>query len=151
MTKVLIPTLLLSFLAVVMVFGSISPAFAESDGDKSYKRSWVVSIGDAEGTIEISEDTNIDDVRDSAISEEQARQGYDDVDKAKLKKAVNDSGQYFLVWKLVDYTESDTKTMYILDAGTGEALTEPITKEGGGSCGDKEKKSQTTRTSGDNA
>ncbi|WP_316507192.1 hypothetical protein [Nitrosopumilus sp.] len=40
--------------------------------------------------------------------------------------------------------------MYILDAGTGEQLTEPITKEGG-SCGDKEKKSQTTRTSGDSA
>ncbi|MCH9657996.1 hypothetical protein K0U27_04760 [archaeon] len=150
MTKVIIPTLLLSFLAVVMVFGSISPAFAGSDGDKSYKRSWVVPIGDAKGTIAISEETNIDDVADSAISEEQARQGYDDVVKAKLKKAVNDSGQYFLVWKLVDYTESDTKIMYILDAGTGEALAEPITKEDG-SCGDKEKKSQTTRISGDNA
>lgn len=70
MTKVLIPTLLLSFLAVVMVFGSVSPAFADSDGDKSYKRSWVVPIGNAEGTIEVSEDTSIDDVRDSAISEE---------------------------------------------------------------------------------
>ena len=150
MTKVLIPTLLLSFLAVVMVFGSVSPAFADSDGDKPYKRSWVVPIGVAEGTIEISEETNIDDVRDSAISEEQARQGYDNVDKAKLKKAVNDSGQHFLVWKLVDYTESDTKTMYIIDAGTGEQLTEPMTKEGD-SCGDKEKKLQTTRTSGDNA
>ncbi|MDH3780576.1 MAG: hypothetical protein OES15_06945 [Nitrosopumilus sp.] len=123
-----------------MVFGSIAPAFADSDG-KSYKR-WVVPIDDAVGTIEISEDTNIDDVRDSAISEEQARQGYD-VDKAKLKKAVNDSGQYFLVWKLIDYTESDTKIMYILDAGTGEQLTEPITKEKG-SCGKH-------KTTGENA
>jgi hypothetical protein len=148
MSKVLVPTLLLSFLAVVMVFGSITPTFADSEGDKSYKRSWVVPISNAEGTIAISEETNIDDVRESAISEEQARQGYDDVDKAKLKKAVNDSGQYFLVWKLVDYTESDTKIIYILDAGTGEQLTEPITKEGG-SCGDK--KSQATRTSGDKA
>ena len=75
MSKVLVPTLLLSFLAVVMVFGSVAPAFADSEG-KSYKR-WVVPIGDAEGTIEISADTNIDDVRDLAISEEQARQGYD--------------------------------------------------------------------------
>ncbi len=121
-----------------MVFGSIATAFADYDG-KSYKR-WVVPIGDAEGTIEISEDTNIDDVRDLAISEEQARQGYD-VDKAKLKKAVNDSGQYFLVWKLVDYTESDTKIKYILDAGTGEQLTEPIVKEKG-SCGDKKSHSE---------
>lgn len=132
MSKVLVPTLLLSFLAVVMVFGSVAPAFADSS-DKSYKRNWAVPIGDAKGTIEISQDTNIDDVKDLAISEEEARQGYD-ADKAKLKKAVNDSGQYFLVWKLVDYTESGTKTMYVLDAGTGELLTEPITKEKG-SCG----------------
>lgn len=132
MSKILTPTLLLSFLAVVMVFGSVAPAFADSDG-KSYKRSWIVPIGDAVGTIEISQDTNIDDVRDLAISEEQAIQGYD-VDKAKLKKAVNDSGQYFLVWKLVDYTDSDTKIKYILDAGTGEQLTEPMVKEKG-SCG----------------
>lgn len=127
MSKVLVPTLLLSFLAVVMVFGSVAPAFADSE-DKFYKRNWAVSIGDTEGTIEISQDTNIDDVRDLAISEEEARQGYD-VDKAKLKKAVNDSGQYYLVWKLVDYTDSDTKIKYILDAGTGEQLIDPIVKE----------------------
>ena len=133
MTKVLVPTLLLSFLAVVMVFGSVAPVMADSEGEKSYKRNWVVPIGDAVGTIEISEDTNIDDVRDLAISEEQARQGYDGIDKAKLKKAVNDVGQYFLVWKLVDYTESDTKIKYIVDAGSGEQLTEPIVKEKG-SC-----------------
>lgn len=131
MSKVLVPTLLLSFLAVVMVFGSVAPAFADSEG-KSYKRNWIVPIGDAEGTIEISQDTNIDDVRDLAISQEEATQGYD-VDKAKLKKAVNDSGQYYLVWKLVDYTDSDTKIRYILDAGTGEQLTDPIVKEKG-SC-----------------
>lgn len=131
MGKVLIPTLLLSFLAVVMVFGSASLAFADSDG--KYKRDWSIPIGDAVGTIEISEDANIDDLRDSAISEEEATQGYDDVDRAKLQKAINDSGQYFLVWKLVDYTESDTKTYYVLDAGTGEQLIEPITKEKG-SC-----------------
>lgn len=133
MTKALVPTLLLSFLAVVMVFGSVAPAFADSQGEKSYKRSWVVPIGDAVGTIEISEDTDVDDVRDMAISEEEARQGYDDVDKAKLKKAVNNDGQYFLVWKLVDYTESNTKTVYVLDAGSGEQLTEPVVKEMG-SC-----------------
>lgn len=138
MSKALFPTILLSFLAVVMVFGTVAPAFADSDG-KSYKR-WIVPIGDAEGTIEISEDTNIDDVRDLAISEEQAREGYD-VDKAKLKKAVNDSGQYFLVWKLVDYTDENTKIKYILDAGTGEQLIEPIIKEKG-SCGDKKSYSE---------
>ena len=137
MNKVTIPALLL-VTAAVMILGSMSAAMADSDG--KYKRNWVMPIGDASGTIEISEDTNIDDVRDLAISEEQATQGYD-VDKAKLKKAVNDSGQYFLVWKLVDYTESDTKTYYVLDAGTGEQLIEPITKEKG-SCGDKKSYSE---------
>ncbi len=143
MGKVLVLTLLLSVLATVMIFGSVSPIFAGSDGE-SYKKYQVVSIGDAVGTIEISEDTNIDDVKDQAISEEDATEGYD-VDKAKLKKAVNDSDQYFLVWKLVDFTDSGTMTIYVLDAGTGEQLIEPVIKEKG-MC----TKSQSTN-SGDNA
>ncbi len=132
MGKVLVPAFLLSLLVVVLVLGYASPALADSE-DKSYKQSWAVPIGEAEGTVEISQDTSIDDVRDLAISEEQARQGYD-VDRARLAKAVNDSGQYFLVWQLVDYTESNTKIKYTLDAGTGEQLIEPVVKEGG-SCG----------------
>ena len=132
MNKVLIPTILLSTLAIVMIFGSVSPAFAGSDGE-SYKKYRTISIGDMVGTIEISEDTSIDDVADRAISAEEATEGYD-VEKAKLAKAVNESDQYFLVWKLVDFEESGTMTMYILDAGTGEQLIDPITKEKG-MCG----------------
>ena len=132
MNKVLIPTILLSTLAIVMIFGSVSPAFAGSDGE-SYKKYRTISIGDMVGTIEISEDTSIDDVADRAISAEEATEGYD-VEKVKLAKAVNESDQYFLVWKLVDFEESGTMTMYILDAGTGEQLIDPITKEKG-MCG----------------
>lgn len=156
MTKVLIPTLLLSFLAVVMVFGSISPAMADSNGDdKSYKRHWAVPIGASTGTLEITDDTDKSELKKQAMPLDEVATGYTDIHKAKLGKAVNDDGNYYLVWKLVNYNhdaESDTKikTIYVLDAATGEALTEPIVKEGG-SCGDKEKKSQTTRTSGDNA
>lgn len=130
MGKILIPTLLLSFLAILMVFGSTS-AFADSA--KSYHGYWSMPIGDAVGTIEISKSTDIIDVMDKAISKEQATQGYDTT-KAYLKKAVNDSEQYFLVWILVEYTESNTKTIHVLDAGTGEQLVEPIIKEKG-SCG----------------
>ena len=147
MIKVLIPTLLLSFLAIAVVFGSISPAMADPGEEKSYKRHWAISIGDSEGTLEITQGTNLDDLKSKAISQEQATQGHD-VDKAKLGKAVNSDGKYYLVWKLVEFTDSNTMTVYVLDAGTGDELTEPITKEGG-SCGDK--KSQSTRTSGDNA
>lgn len=135
MNKAYIPTITLSVLAVAVVFGSVSPAFSSSDGE-SYTGNWVVSIGDAVGTIEISEDTNIDDVRDQAISAEEAKDGYD-VQKAKLTKAVNDSDQYFLVWKLIERAETNTITMYVLDAGTGEQLIEPITKEGG-TCPNKQ-------------
>lgn len=135
MNKAYIPTIMLSVLAAAVVLGSVSPAFSSSDGE-SYKRNWVVSIGDAVGTIEVSEDTSIDDVRDQAISAEEAKDGYD-VQRASLTKAVNDSDQYFLVWKLIERAETDTVTMYVLDAGTGEQLIEPITKEGG-MCGSKQ-------------
>lgn len=129
MNKVFIPTIMLSVLTVALVFGAAAPAFSSSDGE-SYKRNWISSIGDAVGTIEVSKDANVDDVRDQAISAEEAKDGYD-VKKASLTKAVNNSDQYFLVWKLIEYGETDTVTMYILDAGTGEQLVEPITKEGG--------------------
>jgi len=59
----------------------------------------------------------------NVITQEQATQGYD-VDKAKLGQAVNDDGKYFLVWKLVDHTESNTKTIYVLDASTGKQLSQ---------------------------
>lgn len=134
MNKVYIPTMMLSVLSVAVVLGSVSPAFSSSDGE-SYTQNWAVSIGDAVGTIEVSEDTSIDDVRDQAISEEEAKDGYD-VQRASLTKAVNDSDQYFLVWKLIEHTETNTVTMYVLDAGTGEQLIEPIIKESG-MCGGK--------------
>ncbi len=158
MTKVLIPTLLLSFLTVVMVLGSVTPAMADSSGDggdKSYKKYRVMPIGDSEGTIEITEDSDKAKLKEQVMPLHEVAAGYEDIHKAKLGQAVNDGGKYYLVWKLVSYSydaesDSKTKTIYVLDAGNGVALTEPITKEGG-SCGDKEKKSQSTRTSGDNA
>ena len=62
--------------------------------------------------------------------------GYTDIHMAKLGKAINDDGKYHLVWNLVSYSqdaESDAKikTIHVLDAGTGEPLADPITKEGG--------------------
>jgi len=135
MNRMYIPAITLSAMAVAVVLGSVSPAFSSSDGE-SYTRNWVISIGDAVGTIEVSEDTSIDNVRDQAISEEEAKDGYD-AQKASLTKAVNDSDQYFLVWKLIERAETNTVTMYVLDADTGEQLIEPITKEGG-TCGGKQ-------------
>lgn len=134
-------------IAVFSLIFAIAPqAIAESeDGSKTYKKYWVISIGDKSGTIEITEDSAIEKLKEQAISSEEATAGYENVIKAHLSQAVNDSGQYFLVWKMI--TESgdakDSKyTKNVLDAGTGKLLTSVI-KEGG-VCGYK--KSGTTST-----
>jgi hypothetical protein len=88
-----------------------------------------------------------------AMSLKEVAELYPDIHMAKLGKAVNDSGDKFLVWKLVNVkTDPDTDTrihtIYIVDAGDGKLLTQ-ITKEGG-SCGDKDT-SKSTNTSGEQA
>lgn len=117
-------------------------ALADSgDGSKTYKKHWEISIGDASGTLEITESTIMEDLKTQAISAEDAVQGYENVIKTRLGKAVNDSGNYFLVWKVVTEESSEeteiTYTVNVLDAGSGELLTS-FTKEGGG-CGYKNK------------
>jgi len=147
-----IPALFATMIAVVLVFGAASAVMADSEeGAKSYKRHWAVPIGDATGSLEITEETSKSELKDQAKSlDELDLSDYPDITKVRLGKAVNDKDQYFLVWKLmsVDHDEeSDTriKTIYVLDAGTGEPLLdEPIKKEGG--CGYKNK-SETTKTS----
>ncbi|HUT05146.1 MAG TPA: hypothetical protein VMW74_00430 [Nitrosopumilaceae archaeon] len=133
----------LASLAVLSLIVVMAPnALANSDdGSKTYKRHWEISIGDASGTLEITPTTDIEVLKAQAISAEDASKGYDDVVKTRLGKAVNDSGDYFLVWKVVTSESSEeTGTIYtvnVLDAGSGELLTS-MTKEGGG-CGYKNK------------
>jgi hypothetical protein len=141
-------SLALALVAMLSLIFAISPqALAESeDGSKTYKKYWVISIGDKSGTIEITDDSDIEQLKKQAISYEEATAGYENVNKARLSQAVNDSEQYFLVWKVVTESgdaEDSTYTKNIVDAGTGELLTS-VTKEGG--CGYK--KSDTTSTGG---
>ena len=139
---------LASVAVLSMIFAIAPQALAESDdGSKTYKKYWVISIGDKSGTIEITEGSDIEQLKKQSISFEDATAGYENVIKARLSQAVNDSGQYFLVWKVVTESsdaEDSTYTKNVLDAGTGELLTS-VTKEGGG-CGYK--KSGTTGTGG---
>jgi len=119
-----------------MVFAISQVVFAD-DGDysKPYKRHWGISIGDSVGTLEITEDTDLASLKEQAISSEEATVGYENVVKTRLSQAVNDSEQYFLVWKVVteSFDEENSKfTVNVVDAGTGELLNS-ITKEGG--CG----------------
>jgi hypothetical protein len=149
MNKIVVPTVLISLIAAVIVFGSMSPTMAYSQGEtQSYKRHWTISIGTASGSLEITENTDKNELKKSIVPLDSISADYSDIQKAHLSTVVNDDGKYFLVWKLVSFnhnTETDTKikTIYVIDAGTGEPLTDPITKEGG-SCGGKDK-SQTTK------
>ena len=136
MHKILTPATMLSILATVALVGTGTVAFAGGGDNVHYIGYWTISIGNATGTIEISENTNIESIRDQAITKEEATDGYDNITNAKLTKAVNDSEQYFLVWKLTESDESNTKTIHVLDAGTGDPLIEPFTKQGG-TCGEK--------------
>jgi len=151
--KFVIPTLFATMIAFVLVFGAASTVMADSEDGKSYKKHRVISIGDATGTLQITDDTTKRELKKDAMSLDEVAAKYSDIHKARLGKAVNDDGNYYLIWKLVSVDwdeETDTKirTIYVLDAGTGEPLTDPITKEG--SCGYKDK-SETTKTSGEKA
>ena len=153
-SKITLPAVFATVVAFALIFAVAPSAMADSeDGSKTYKRHWAISIGDQSGTLKITEDTDKEALKAQAISVDQAAAGYEDIVKARLGKAVNDSGEYYLIWKLVSVnhdTESDTKTftVYVLDAGTGDLLT-TMSKEGG-KCGDKDK-SETTLTSGEKA
>ena len=142
-------SLALASTAVFSIIFVIAPAALADDGNytKSYRHHWIISIGDEVGTIEITADSDIAALKEQAISSDEATAGYENVVKARLYQAVNDSDQYFLVWKVVTESgdENDsTLTLDILDAGNGDLLTS-MTKEGGG-CGSH--KSKTTETGG---
>lgn len=136
-------SLVLASIAVLSLIVVMAPnALAESeDGSKTYKRHWEISIGDASGTLEITSTTDIEELKAQAISAEDAAKEYDNVVKTRLGKAINDSGNYFLVWKIVTSESTEetgtTYTVNVLDAGNGDLLTS-MTKEGGG-CGYKNK------------
>lgn len=134
---------LASIAAAAFVLALSPAAMADSDGTKSY-RHWSIPIGEAQGTLEITPDSDIAALKEQAISSEEAAAGYDNVLRVRLAQAENNSGQYFLVWKVVTDNGDSTFTKNIVDAGSGELLTS-ITHEGGG-CGSK--KSGTTETSG---
>jgi len=135
---------LASVAAVAFILAMSPAALADSDGTKTYKHHWSISIGDAVGTLEITENTDMAALKEQAIYSEEVTIGYENVVKARLAQAENNSGQYFLIWKIVTENEDSTYTLNAVDAGSGELLTS-VAKEGGG-CGFK--KSNTTETSG---
>jgi len=103
------------------------------DGAKSHKGHWAIQVEGFEGSILITEDSDRATLKEKAIPLSEAVADYPNVKKATLGKAINENGDKFLVWKLVDFSkdsESGTAkmTIYIVDAGDADNTTE-ITKE----------------------
>jgi len=103
------------------------------DGAKSHNSHWAIQVEGFEGSIPITEDSDRATLKEQAISLSEAAADYPNVMKAKLGKAINENGDKFLVWKLVDFSkdsESGTAkmTIYIVDAGDADNTAE-ITKE----------------------
>jgi hypothetical protein len=155
-SKLSLPVVFASVIALALIFAVAPSAIADSgDGTKSYRGHHAIDIADYTGTdasLKITEDTDKSELAKQALPLDEVAANYSDINKARLGKAVNVDGEYFLVWKLTNYNydeESDTKirTTYVVDAGNGVEITK-VTKEGG--CGDKHK-SETTPTSSDKA
>ncbi len=126
----------LSGVAAVVVALAIAPfVMAESgythyyhDGVKSHHGHWTIQVDGFVGSILIT-DVDKETFKDLAtVSLEQASEGLD-VHKAALATAVNEDGNKYLVWKLVSINEdSETATIYIVDAGDVENTT-TVTKD----------------------
>lgn len=127
--------------AFALVFAIATPyVMAESgygmhsyhDGAK-HQGHWAIQVEGFEGSIPITEDSDRTTLKEQAIPLSVAAADYPNVKKATLGKAINEHGDKFLVWKLVDFSkdsESGTAkmTIYIVDAGDADNTAE-ITKE----------------------
>jgi len=104
------------------------------DGAKSHKGDWAIQVDGFVGNIEITEGDTKETIKDQMrVSLSDAAAKYPDVKKAKLGIAVNEDGDKFLVWKLVEFnkdSDSETATMKIniVDAGNVDNTTF-VTKE----------------------
>jgi thiol:disulfide interchange protein len=98
------------------------------DGAKSHKGHWAIQVQGFEGSIPIPEDMDGEShksLKDQVtVSLSDAAANYPDVKKAKLGIAVNEDGDKFLVWKLVEFnknSDSETATMKINIVDAGDA------------------------------
>jgi len=108
------------------------------DGAKSHKGHWAIQVQGFEGSIPIPEDMDREShkaLKDQVtVSLSDAAADYPNVKKAKLGIAVNEAGDKFLVWKLVEFNKNSdseiaTMTIYIVDAGKADVPHVKVTKD----------------------
>ena len=105
------------------------------DGAKSHKGHWAIPVEGFVGSIKITEDFNHETIKNlDLLSLSEAAADYPNVKKAKLGMAVNEAGDKYLVWKLVEFnkdsdSETATMTIYIVDAVNADVPHVKITKD----------------------
>ncbi len=138
-TTYLIP----AFAAVFALMFAFAPSLALAEfGDdmngkwtdqKNNKMHKVVEVGEFVGSIQITEDTDKQALKDQvSVSLSEAADGLD-VMGGHIGVAVNENGDKFLVWTLISIekdseSETATATIYVVDAGNVNNTT-TITKE----------------------
>ncbi len=131
----IVVTFALAFVvATPLVMAESSYGMHSYDSAKSHKGHWAIPVEGFVGSIQITEDDNRETIKDQVtVSLSEAAANYPDVKKAKLGIAVNEDGDKFLVWKLVEFNkDSDSETammtIYIVDAGNADNIKK-VTKE----------------------
>jgi len=138
-TTYLIP----AFAAVFALMFAFAPSLALAEfGDdmngkwtdqKNNKMHKVVEVGEFVGSIQITEDTDKQALKDQvSVSLSEAADGLD-VMGGHIGVAVNENGDKFLVWTLISIekdseSETATATIYVVDAADADNTT-TITKE----------------------
>lgn len=125
-------------IALVAVIALAMPhAMAEMGGDQinHYKKHHTqVEVTDFVGAIQITEDANRQDLKEQVtVTLSEAASPYPDAKKAKLGVAINEDGDKFLVWLVIerDYdneTNTGTKYIHVIDAADSSNTT-TVTKE----------------------
>ena len=121
--------------------GDTYAIYKDDDSTKKMYKKHLIKVEGFVGSILITEDSNKATLREQVtVSLSEAADGLD-VEKAKLGIAINENGNKYLVWKLVDVErdlESETAiiTIYVVDAADAENAT-TLTKEFDSSMKDK--------------
>jgi hypothetical protein len=142
-----------AFVAVfALMFVAVTPYVAAEDGDgpfaqyhgeKMQKKHMPIQVEGFEGSIQITEDSDRQELKDQVtVSLSEAADGLE-VYKASLGAVVNENDEKFLVWVLINFEKDSesgivTATIYIVDAGNSSNTTE-ITREVDRSQGDRNK------------
>jgi len=136
--KIVIPTMIALVAVVALALPSV---MAESGYD--YKHTWqdgykkhhkVIEVTGFEGTIKITEGVDKHALKEQVtVSLSEATAAYPDAKKAKMGIAVNEDGDKFLVWKVIEKsydheTHIVTKIIHVVDAADKDN-TVTVTKQ----------------------